>query len=164
MKKENALPDRLDWLETEAKKEFYEDDFRLIARPRTSLPKDQITELVTTIYDAEGYEYVEFERLGGHAKVYLNGKLMGDNIRWHGRQSKNSIRPYRFYGEFRKGANELKIVFIHDITNDLPLISGYVKIAKRVESPWIVRLHYGKARIFVKSKMPKQLNLVVKVK
>ena len=164
MKKENALPDRLDWLETEAKKEFYEDDFRLIARPRTSLPKDQITELVTTIYDAEGYEYVEFERLGGQAKVYLNREFIGDNIRWHGRQSKNSNRPYRFYGEFRKGANELKIVFIHDITNDLPLISGYVKIAKRVETPWKVRLHYGKARVFVKSQTPKQLNLVVKVK
>ncbi len=162
-KKENSMPDRADWLEMEAKKEYYEDDFRLIANFRTYLPKDQTTELVTTIYDAEGYEYVEFERLGGQAKVYLNGNLIGDNIRWHGRLTKNSNRPYRFYGEFRKGANELKIVFVHDTANDLPLISGYVKIAKPFQTSWKVRLHYGKARIFVKSKTPKELNLSLEV-
>lgn len=164
IKKENALLKRKDWLELESESVFYDDDFRLIAKPQTSCPKDQTTELVTTIRDVEEYEYVEFERLGGQAKVYLNGEFIGDNIRWHGRQSRNSNRPYRFYGEFRKGANELKIVFVHDTMNDLPLISGYVKIAKRVETPWKVRLHYGKARVFVKSQTPKQLNLVVKVK
>jgi hypothetical protein len=163
-KKENALPKRMDWLELESERVFYDDDFRLIAKLKISCPKDQTTELVTTIRDVEEYEYVEFERLGGQAKVYLNGEFIGDNIRWHGRQSKNSNRPYRFYGEFQKGANELKIVFVHDTMNDLPLISGYVKIAKRVETPWKVRLHYGKARVFVKSQTPKQLNLVVKVK
>jgi len=163
-KKENALLKRKDWLELESESVFYDDDFRLIAKPQTSLPKDQTTEFITTIRDVEKYEYVEFERLGGQAKVYLNGEFIGDNIRWHGTQSKNSIRPYRFYGNFRKGANELKIVFVHDTMKDLPLISGYVKIAKRVETPWKVRLHYGKARVFVKSQTPKQLNLVVKVK
>jgi hypothetical protein len=89
---------------------------------------------------------------------------MGDNIRRYGEQTRNSNRPYRFYGEFQKGANELKIVFVHDTMNDLPLISGYVKIAKRIETPWKIRLHYGKARVFVKSKQPKQFNLAVKVK
>ena len=162
-KKENSLLKRRDWMELEPRRESYDDDFRLIARPQTSLAKDQITELVATIYDAEGYEYVEFERLGGQAKVYLNGTLIGDNIRRYGEQTRNSNRPYRFYGEFQKGANELKIVFVHDTMNDLPLISGYVKIAKRLKTPWKVRLHYGKARVFVKSKQPKQFNLVVKV-
>ena len=94
----------------------------------------------------------------------MNGELIGDNIRLHGEEAKNSNRPCRFYGDFRKGENELKLVFVHDTMNDLPLISGYVKIAKRVETPWKVRLHYGKARVFVKSQTPKQLNLVVKVK
>ena len=164
MKKTNALPKRLDWLEWEPRTEFYDDDFRVIANFKTSWPKDQTTELVTTLYDAEGYEYVEFERLGGQARVYLNGEFMGDNLRWHGRQARNSNRPYRFYGEFRKGANELKIVFVHDTMNDLPLISGYVKMAKRLETSWKVRLHYGKARVFVRSQTPKQLNLVGKVK
>ena len=56
------------------------------------------------------------------------------------------------------------MVVVHDTMNDLPLISGYVKIAKQVETPWKVRLHYGKARVFVKSKYPEQLNLVLKVK
>jgi hypothetical protein len=164
IKKENALLKRKDWLELESESVFYDDDFRLIAKPQTSLPKDQTTEFITTIRDVEKYEYVEFERLGGQAKVYLNGELIGDNIRWHGRQSRNSIRPYRFYGNFRKGENELKVVVVHDTMNDLPLISGYVKIAKQVETSWKVRLHYGKARVFVKSKSPEQLNLVIKVK
>jgi len=164
IKKENALLKRKDWLELESESVFYDDDFRLIAKPQTSLPKDQTTEFITTIRDVEKYEYVEFERLGGQAKVYLNGEFIGDNIRWHGRQSRNSIRPYRFYGNFRKGENELKVVVAHDTMNDLPLISGYVKIAKQVETPWKVRLHYGKARVFVKSKSPEQLNLVLKVK
>ena len=164
IKKENALLKRKDWLELESESVFYDDDFRLIAKPQTSLPKDQTTEFITTIRDVEKYEYVEFERLGGQAKVYLNGELIGDNIRWHGRQSRNSIRPYRFYGNFRKGENELKVVVAHDTMNDLPLISGYVKIAKQVETSWKGRLHYGKARAFVKSKSPEQLNLVIKVK
>ncbi|MBR7098070.1 MAG: DUF4982 domain-containing protein, partial [Clostridia bacterium] len=164
IKKENALLKRKDWLELESERVFYDDDFRLIAKPQTSLPKDQTTEFITTIRDVEKYEYVEFERLGGQAKVYLNGELIGDNIRWHGRQSRNSIRPYRFYGNFRKGENELKVVVAHDTMNDLPLVSGYVKIAKQVETSWKVRLHYGKARVFVKSKSPEQLNLVIKVK
>ena len=164
IKKENALLKRKDWLELESESVFYDDDFRLIAKPQTSLPKDQTTEFITTIRDVDKYEYVEFERLGGQAKVYLNGELIGDNIRWHGSQSRNSIRPYRFYGNFRKGENELKVVVAHDTMNDLPLISGYVKIAKQVETSWKVRLHYGKARVFVKSKSPEQLNIVIKVK
>ncbi len=161
MKKENTLPERMDWLESEPQKEFYEDDFRLIAKYKTSLPRDQITELVATVSDAEGFAYVEFERLAGQAKVYLNGELLGDNIRCYGMRSNNSIRPYRFYGNFRKGENELKVVFTHDTMKDLPLMSGYVKLGRCVESQWCVKLHYGKARVFVKTKTPKQLKLNV---
>lgn len=164
MKKENVLPKRMDWIMSESEVPFYEDDFRLVAKYKTSLPKDQVTELVASIDDAEGYEYVEFERLGGQAKIYLNGELIGDNIRCYGRQSRNSIRPYRFYADFKEGENELKVVFLHDTMNDLPLMSGYVKLGCRIEEPWSVKLHYGKARVFVKSKMPKQLKLKVKVK
>ena len=163
MKKQNALPEREDWLELEPKQEFYEDDFRLIAKFKTSYPHEKTKELITTVSNVEGYEYVEFERLGGQAKVYLNGKLIGDNIGWYGRQTRTSIRPYRFYGDFQKDENQLKVVFAYD-ESDLPLMSGYVKIGKRVESPWRVKLHYGKARVFVKSKDPKQLKLTVNMK
>ena len=48
--------------------------------------------------------------------------------------------------------------------NDMPLLSGYVKLGKRLDTPWKVKLHYGKARVFVKSKAPKQIKLKVRVK
>lgn len=162
-KKKNALSKRLDWIEPEGETCFYEDDLRLVAKFKTSLPKEHTTELVTTVRDVEGYQYVEFQRLGGQAKVYLNGELLGDNIRWHGRQSRNSIRPYRFYGDFKKGENELKVVFVHDTMNDLPLMSGCVKLGKVIEEPWHVKLHYGKARVFVKSQTPGQMNLTAQM-
>jgi beta-galactosidase len=162
-KKPNALPKRTGWLELGRKGVHYEDDYRLIAAYKTSLPKDQTTELVATVSGVCGYEYVEFERLGGKARVYLNGQLIGDNIRIWGRMARNSIRPYRFYADFKEGENELRVVFEHDTMNDLPLMSGYVKIGKRVEEPWHVKLHYGKARVFVKSNTPEKLKLTAKM-
>ena len=47
---------------------------------------------------------------------------------------------------------------------DLPLISGEVKIGKQVDAPWEVKLHYGKARVFVKSKAPKKVKISLNVK
>jgi len=162
MKKANALPPRRDWLEREEPKPFFEDDFRLVAKFRTSGVQELQKVFTTTVSDVEGYEYVEFERLGGKAAVYLNGELLGDNTRWHGRQTRNNIRPYRFYGKFRKGENELRVEFTYG-ESDLPLMSGYVKVGKRIESPWRVKLHYGRARVFVRSQTPKQtaLNVVL---
>ena len=53
--------------------EYFEDDFRTVARFKTTYPKEHKKEFVTVVSDVDGYEYVEFERLSGHAKVYLNG-------------------------------------------------------------------------------------------
>ncbi len=164
MKKPNYLVNRSDWIDLEPQRDFFEDDFRLVANYTTSSPQRQTKELVTTVSGVEGYEYIEFERLGGQAKVYLNGEFIGDNIRWYGTQTKNSNRPYRFYGNFQKGENQIKIVFNYEEMNDLPLVSGYVKLAKRLEKPWHVKLHYGKARVFVKTKDSKQLKLTVGIK
>ena len=162
-KKENALPPRQDWIAYEPKTETYDDDFRLVARYKTSSPQDQVKELVAYLEDVGGYEYVEFERLDGKARVYLNGEEIGNNLRWHGRQARNSIRPYRFYGHFKEGVNELKVVFAYGAF-DLPLMSGYVKVGRRVEAPYSVKLHYGKARVFVKSETPERLVLSVRLK
>ena len=115
-------------------------------------------ELVTTVYDVEDYEYIEFERLGGEVRVYLNGELLGDNVRWYGRQSRTNNRPYRFYGNFKKGGNEIKLVIKYE-EYDLPVVSGYVKVAKTVKEPWRVALHYGKARVFVKADTELDLHL-----
>lgn len=163
MKRENTLPERKDYFELESKQESFEDDYRLIARYKKYYPREMTQEFTTTISDAEGYEYVEFERLGGQATVYLNGELLGDNIRQHGTQVKAMSRPYRFYGKFQKGENRLKVVFTYG-KSDLPLMSGYVKIGKRLDSFWRVRLHYGKARVFVKTQDTRQLRLTVNMK
>lgn len=163
MKKQNALPNRVDWLELEPKKEPFEDDFRWIAQSKSSLPKEKTKELVTTVCDVDGYEYVEFERLGGVAEVYLNGEFLGDTKRCYGKQSWTSNRPYRFYGKFRKGENELKVVYTYGDSN-LPLMSGEVKIGKTLGTPWYVKLHYGKARVFVKTNTPDEMHLSVKMR
>ena len=59
--------------------------------------------------------------------------------------------------------NELKVVFAYGAF-DLPLMSGYVKVGRRVEAPYSVKLHYGKARVFVKSETPERIQLSVSLK
>ena len=159
--KNTRLP-REDFLELEPRREDYDDDFRLVARYKTSAPKEHTKELVATVTLTEAYEYIELERLGGEAEVYLDGALLGDNLRCYGRQCNNANRPYRFYGDFKKGAHEIKIVCRYE-ARDLPLISGYVKLGKRVNDPWRVRLHYGKARIFVRSATPEAVRIVPRI-
>ncbi|MBP3333498.1 MAG: DUF4982 domain-containing protein [Clostridia bacterium] len=163
MKKPNHLLNRCDWIELEPNNGSFEDDFRLVATYSSSSPQKQHKELVANICDVEGYEYIEIERLSGRAKVYLNGEFIGDNIRRHGHMGRTSNRPYRFYGNFKKGGNEIRIVFDYEEMNDLPLVSGYVKLAKRVEKPWKIKLHYGKARVFVKTDDQNKLALSAKI-
>ena len=154
----NALPQRVDWLEHELKREDYEDDFRFVAKYGGS--KEKIpTEYVAKISNAAGYEFVEFERLGSASEIYLNGEKIGDTLRLYGKQSRNSIRPYRFYCSFTNGENELKIVSMRK-DFDASAMSGYVKLGRRIKKQWSVKLHYGKARIFVRSKTPKKVKLI----
>ena len=56
------------------------------------------------------------------------------------------------------------MVFEYEEQNDPPLISGYVKVGRRTETPWQVRLHYGKARVFVRSETPKRVLLTARIK
>ncbi len=162
-KKANFMPSRRDWIELEPKKEGFEDDFRLIATYEISDTQDQKIELVAKLSDLEGYEYIEFERLGGKAHVYLNDELIGTNTRWSGRAHSGSIRPYRFYTNFKKGENVIRIECEY-CNDDIPVVSGYVKVGKIANEPWQVKLHYGKARVFVKSRSSKDLELKVKLK
>ncbi len=162
-KKANALGYRTDWIKYERIPGGTEEDFRLIAGYTNSFPENYTKEFVTTLSDVEGFEYIEFERLGGSASVYLNGELIGENVRWHGRQTRTGVRPYRFYANFQKGTNEVKVVIRYGEHAE-PLMSGYVKVGKRVETPWHVKLHYGKARVFVKSKTPDAVWLKVDMK
>jgi len=154
----NTLRQRRDFIENEPKKPGYEDDFRTVANYCDDrLPAEDLT--FTVRFQNHGdYRYVEFERLGGAAKVYLNGELIGDNLRGRGRVSCCNIRPYRFYCRIPEGENELKVEMNWKESTGLP-ISGYVKVGKHTRPAYRVRLHYGKACVFVRSVTPERIKL-----
>ena len=148
-KAKNALGSRHDYFELESKRDDYEDDFRLVAAFKKNLTPAREFTYTATVNLIHGMEYIEFQRLGSDCEVYLNGEKLGDNRRWHGRQCKNQNRPYRFYGDFKKGENVITVVATQQETDAAP-ISGYARIGRNVEAPWRVKLHYGKARAFIK--------------
>ena len=157
----NTLRRRYDWLQREDRPtpgDGFEDDYRIVAKFSHHLSSAQQQTYTARFTLAEAYEYVEFERLGSPTEVFLNGEKLGDTFRTHGRQANNANRPYRFYARFAPGENELTVVSQHE-ESDPPLISGYVQIGKHAETPWTVRLHYGSARVFVKSKTPESVKL-----
>jgi len=157
----NELYKRYDWLELEDRESSpagFEDDFRIVARFGHNRVPAERQVYTAKVRCTEAYEYVEFERLGSKTEVFLNGEKIGDTLRTHGRQANNAIRPYRFYAHFAAGENELTVVALHE-ESDPPAMSGYVKIARRTETPWKVKLHYGKARVFVKAASPEDATL-----
>ena len=148
----NTLRRRYDWLETEDGENRvagFEDDYRIVAKFGHNRVPAKRQEFTARFTCTESYEYIEFERLGSKTEVFLNGEKIGDTLRTHGRQANNAIRPYRFYARFAEGENEIRVVALHE-ESDPPAISGTVKIAKRVQPPYTVKLHYGSARVFVK--------------
>ena len=162
-KVENTCRKRYDWLEYEAPTEGFDNDFRLVAKFKDNLAESQTLELVTKVDNVSEYQYIEFERFGGKATVYLNGEEIGNNLR-DGRIPYSNVRPYRFYCDFKDGENEIKVV-TEQQENSLAPISGYVKLGKRVENtPWNVRLHYGLARAFVRSSTPEKVKIKVNIK
>ena len=159
----NEQKKRYDWLETEEgenRVSGFEDDFRIVARFGHNLAPTQKKEYTARFICTQAYEYVEFERLGSKTEVFLNGEKIGDTLRAHGRKANNAIRPYRFYAPIPAGENELRVIALQE-ESDPPAMSGDVKIAKRTQPCWKVRLHYGKARVFVKSAMPDAIKLSV---
>jgi hypothetical protein len=161
---ENLHRKRHDFFRLEEKSEGNEDDYRLVADFKDNIEPNKTYVLTTKISDVKGYQYVEFERLCGTFKVYLNGKLIGAP-RSYGRNAKSDMRPYRFYCNFKNGENELKVESVlKEVDGNVP-ISGYVKVGKIVKpNDWSVKLHYGKARVFVKSDTPEKVVLNVKIK
>ena len=157
----NELYKRYDWLKMEDSKssaEGFEDNFRLVARFSHNRVPAERQVYTARVRCEQAYEYVEFERLGSRTEVLLNGKKIGDTFRTHGRQANNAIRPYRFYVRFAEGENELTVIAQHE-ESDAPAMSGYVKIGRQIAPPYTVRLHYGRARVFVKTTAPKDVRL-----
>jgi beta-galactosidase len=122
-----------------------EDDFRIVALSRNSMTEPETLTFETELTIGTRFDYVEFERLHGEAVVLLDGKEIGNNLRGH---LKNA-RPYRFYADLSAGHHTLTVkVSLSDRTRGG--ISGYCRLGKTADEPWTVRLHYGKARVFVK--------------
>ena len=114
--------------------------------------------------NVKGYEYVEFERLGGETTVYVNGKKVGDNLAKSKYVDNSQSRPYRFYTKFRDGENVIKIESVQTNRSNPP-VSGYIKVGKIVKNTsFDVRLYCGKARVFVRSQNPDKQNLIAKIK
>lgn len=148
-KAQNTSFRRYDFMYNESASAFFEDDYRVVVSNRLSTEDEKTYTFTTKIRDIKDFEYIEFERLSGTAVVYLNGAEIGTN-RLSSRAEANNNRPYRFYCDFEDGDNELKVV-ITTHEPRLTAISGYVKVGKRANMPWTVRLFNGRARVFVKS-------------
>lgn len=151
---------RFDFIHTEPKTDGFEDEIRLVADYKGYINKEREYTLTTKISDVSTFEYIEIERFGGDAVVYLNGVEIGNNSTY-GRQNLNITRPYRFYCDFKDGENEIKIT-VKTYEPMLKAISGYVKLGKIKNTPWEVRLFGGRARVFVKSKNPDSLTARIK--
>lgn len=158
LREPNRLRVRHDWLEVEPAGNGFEDDERRVAKFADSLLPEKTVVLTARVSGVENHEYIEFERLGGKARVFLNDVEIGDNFQRSGRLSFSNVRPYRFSCRFRKGENELKIISVLR-ENDGSPISGYAKIGLLKEQPAHVRLHGGLARVFVRSDVPEKVRV-----
>ena len=159
----NHLRCRHDWLETEPAGNGFEDDLRVVAYYAESTVPDRTISLSTRISHVEDCEYIEFERLGGDARIFLNGEEIGNNIERSGRLSISHARPYRFPCRFREGENEITVLSIQKEFSDPP-ISGQVKIGRMIPvTSQKVRLHFGRARVFVRSQTPDQVRLTARI-
>ncbi len=156
----NRLRTRVDFFRLEKPvTEGYVDDLRNVAAYKDKLSQMSRKTFTTTLENVEKYEYIEFERLSANTSVTLNGVTLGNNM-MKSRDDSPENRPYRFYCNFEKGENELKITGEFD-EYTLTAFSGYVRLGRTIETPWKVKLHYGKARVFVKSDNPDSLKVVL---
>lgn len=145
----NHLRKRFDWMDPETDMRLFSDDERRVARFADSPTPAEERVFSTSVMGAEKFEFIEFERLGGKAQVFLNGKCIGDTFSKDVRISVSAVRPHRFYASFLPGRNEITVRCRVHAGSDLP-ISGEVKIGRKVPADWKVRLHYGLARVFVR--------------
>lgn len=159
-KEKNKLKIGNDWYRREEKVEYFEADYRLIAGFDPQVIKSEEKTYTHVAECHEDYEYIEFERIGGDADIYLNGKLIGSTVEACGREA-IQYRPFRFYADFKKGNNKIEIKVRQYEAESSPF-SGYVKLGRVVDEPWQVRLHYGLARIFVKNGENVKINAKLK--
>lgn len=164
-KAENRAIRRFDMMRGNSPEPWLQEGDRQIATYVFTSGAPEIKEMTTVVSDVNGYEYIEIERLGGDTDVYINGEKVGDNHR-HWRSDWPNTRPFRFYYPF--GDDEYEIKVVSKLTNpngySCDPISGCVKLGRLIDDPWTVRLHYGRARIFVKGASAKDVKIVKGIK
>ena len=152
---------RRDYLEYEPADEYFCDDYRVIACFSGDTRPSEKHEYTTVFNCDSSMQYIEIERIGSVAEIYLNGKKIGDNIRSDRDDSIKHNRPYRFYADFKNGKNEIKILATLPGGSVDPF-SGYVRVGKTVKPGYTVKLHYGLARVFVRNTTAKGLRIGLK--
>lgn len=161
----NVKGKRADWLLPKQKEAGYDDDYRIVAMYSYCTENAVKKEFTANVIGAQGFEYIEFERLGGKAEIFVNGEKVGDNFTYRMPRSSSDCfnRPHRFYCNFSEGCNEIKV--ISEVNETIrPHFSGYVKIGKTVEAKGqFVRLHFGKARVFVKANEGAEIKLKAEI-
>lgn len=159
-KNENTTIRRYDMLYDSTPLEWLPEGERMVAGYMLKKSENIVRELRTTVDNVNGFKYIEFERLGGATEIFINGEKVGDNFST-GREDWISTRPYRFYYDFGEGSYDIKLVCKIEVTSVAPNdpVSGYVKLGKIIDEPWDIKLHYGKARIFVKNASAKDIVL-----
>ena len=130
----------------EPKHPDYEDNHRLVWQYNSSGEADKNAIFEAEITDAEGFEFIQFERIFGKFEVYLNGALIGRSFA-HIHQTV----PFRFYCSFKKQTNHLE-VRVNGVNTAQLGIYNKVTIGKTIPPVWKKKSFYGKLRVFVQTK------------
>ncbi len=140
----------------EPKHPDYEDSHRLVWQYQSPNEKTTSAIFEAEIADAEGFEFIQFDRLFGKFEVYLNGTLIGKNT-----AHLHVTTPYRFYCQFKNGANHLEVRMSGVNTAQLGIYNR-VAIGKTVKPIWKKESFYGKLRVFVQAKDSGSFTLLAK--
>lgn len=127
---------------------FTNDGERIVADFENVREQKEIT-LVSCVKDVKDFEYIEFERINADARIFVNGKEIGNNC-VNSREDWTRVRPYRFLCDFEDGEN---IIEIKGKTEENPqnVLSGYVKIGKAKKEDVTVKLYGGKAYVLTRN-------------
>lgn len=136
----------------EEKMAEYEDDHRILWKYNCVGECQRKAVFETVIENAEDFEYIQFDKLFGKFKIYLNGKIIGENSQSGVYTIGNLYQttPYRFNCKFEKGKNKLEIHMEGINTKQLG-IYGKVSVGKLVSPDWKCKTFYGKFRVFLRS-------------
>lgn len=149
----NGIDKRFKSVSFEPKNPVYEDEYRLVWTDKSKDEYERSFVFEADIDNADGFEFIQFERLFGAYEIYLNGELIASTPKGNrsiGISSYLAV-PYRFYCKFKSGVNHLEVHMSGKNTSQLGIYNG-VSIGKFVQPTWKRKTFYGKLRVFVQAK------------